>query len=260
MQAAELVRDYISAWNRRDPVGIASMLTTNGFYFDVPTNEKLSGKALIKYLAHDFTQRKLHYDLVGEILIGNSTIAFQYQTYNVDEPADTAARLHGAEFLTVRGDKVTSIEDYYKFPLDDLLPNALGDSGSEELNMKYRKSGMRTEQTESYKRCLLILMEKEQLYLDADLSLPELARRMNCSVNNLSQLINSDFQLSFYEFLNRYRIEAAKQLLTGNPVQQRPIGQVAESVGFRSNSAFYGAFRRLCRQTPSEYRRLHRSD
>jgi AraC-like DNA-binding protein len=102
-------------------------------------------------------------------------------------------------------------------------------------------------------------MEEEQLYLDADLSLPELARRMNCSVNNLSQLINSDFQLSFYEFLNRYRIEAAKQLLTGDSLQQSPIGQVAESVGFRSNSAFYGAFRRLCRQTPSEYRRLHRS-
>jgi AraC-like DNA-binding protein len=258
MQAAELVRDYISAWNRRDPAGIASMLTSNGFYFDVPTNEKLSGEALIQYLARDFAQRELHYDLVGEILIGNSTIAFQYQTISADFSAG-ATRLLGAEFLTIRGDKVTSIEDYYKFPLDDMAQNTLDKGGRAELSVKYRKSGMRPEQTATYKRCLLILMEEEGLYRDADLSLPELARRMNCSVNNLSQLINSEFQLSFYEFLNRYRIEAAKQLLIRKSSQPLPIGHVAECVGFRSNSAFYGAFRRLCEQTPSEYRRLQRS-
>ncbi len=110
MQAAQLVRDYFSAWNRHDPTGIVSMLTQNGFYFDVPTNEKLSGEPLVQYLANDFTQEKLRYDLVGEILIGNHSIAFQYKTCDVDDPADTAARLSGAEFLTVRGNTVTGIE------------------------------------------------------------------------------------------------------------------------------------------------------
>jgi len=255
MQAAELVRDYFSAWNRRDPIGIVSLLTRNGFYFDVPTNEKLSGQALVQYLAHDFTQRKLHYDLVGEILIGNFTIAFQYQTYNVEDPVDSATRLHGAEFLTVRGDKVTSIEDYYKFPLD---ASDVDEPADPEI--KYRKSGLRKEQAEAYQRRLLMLMEAERLYLDADLTLPELARQMNCSVNHLSQVINGGIQLSFHEFLNQYRIEAAKELLTEEPLRRHPIGQVARRAGFSSNSAFYVAFRRLCRQTPSEYRRLHRQD
>jgi AraC-like DNA-binding protein/ketosteroid isomerase-like protein len=256
MQAAELVRDYFSAWNRRDPTGIVSLLTRNGYYFDVPTNKKLSGEALVQYLAHEFKQRKLRYDLVGEILIGNSSIAFQYQISNVDDPADVAARLRGAEFLTVRGDKVTSIEDYYKFPLDSLADD--GEPAGPEI--KYRKSGMRKEQLETCKRHLLMLMEEERLYLDADLTLPALAHRMNCSVNHLSQVINSEFRLSFYEYLNHYRIEAAKALLTGESMHGHPIGQVAERVGFRSSSAFYAAFRRSCRQTPSEYQRLHRED
>lgn len=257
MQAAELVKDYFSAWNRRDPTGIVNLLTRNGFYFDVPTNEKLSGEALVQYLAHDFKQRNLRYDLIGEIVIGNSTIAFQYQISNADNPADVSAQLRGAEFLTVRGDKVTSIEDYYKFPLDSVA-SVSGESVEPET--KYRKSGMRATQIEIYKRGLLSLMEFDRLYLDADLTLPMLARRMNCSVNHLSQVINSEFQAGFYELLNQYRIEAAKELLTGEPLRQQPIGQIAERVGFSSSSAFYVAFRRLCRQTPSEYRRNHRED
>jgi AraC-like DNA-binding protein len=257
MQAAELVKDYFSAWNRRDPTGIVNLLTRNGFYFDVPTNEKLSGQALVQYLAHDFTQRKLHYDLIGEILIGSSTIAFQYQISNADDPADVSAELRGAEFLTVRGDKVTSIEDYYKFPLDSVA-SVSGESAVPET--KYRKSGMRAAQVEIYKRRLQILMEVDRLYLDADLTLPALSRRINCSVNHLSQVINSEFQAGFYELLNRYRIEAAKELLTGDPLRRHPIGQIAERVGFSSGSAFYVAFRRLCGQTPSEYRRNHRQD
>jgi AraC-like DNA-binding protein len=257
MQAAELVKDYFSAWNRRDPMGIVSLLTRNGFYFDVPTNEKFSGEALVQYLAHDFKQRNLRYDLIGEILIGSSTIAFQYQISNADNPDDVSAELRGAEFLTILGDKVTSIEDYYKFPLDSVASAADEPAVAEN---KYRKSGMRATQIEIYKRRLLSLMEFDRLYMDADLTLPALARRMNCSVNHLSQVINSEFQAGFYELLNQYRIEAAKELLTGEPLRQQPIGQIAERVGFSSSSAFYVAFRRLCRQTPSEYRRNHRED
>jgi AraC-like DNA-binding protein/ketosteroid isomerase-like protein len=257
MQAAELVEEYISAWNRCDPAAIVGLMTNDGVYFDVPTNEKLSGEALVQYLTHDFKRRNLRYDLIGEIVIGNSTIAFQYQISNADNPADVSAQLRGAEFLTIRGDKVTSIEDYYKFPLD--LVASVSDEPAVAEN-KYRKSGMRAAQIEIYKRRLLSLMEFDRLYLDADLTLPALARRMNCSVNHLSQVINSEFQAGFFELLNRYRIEAAKELLTGEPLRQQPIGQIAERVGFSSSSAFYVAFRRMCRQTPSEYRRNHRED
>jgi AraC-like DNA-binding protein/ketosteroid isomerase-like protein len=260
MQATELVRNYFSAWNRRDPAGIVSLLARNGFYFDIPTNKKLSGEALVRYLAHDFTQRKLHYDLVGEILIGNSMIAFQYQTYNVDDPADSAVRLHGAEFLTVRGDKVTSIEDYYKFPLDTGSQVKPDVSEAANPEIKYRKSGLQKEQAEVYQKRLLVLMESERLYIDADLTLPKLAHRMNCSVNHVSQVINGGFKQSFHNFLNQYRIEAAKELLTRGPSSRQSIGEVARCVGFTSSSAFYVAFRQLCRQTPSEFRRLHRKN
>ena len=260
MQAAELVRDYISAWNRCDAAGIVNLLTHNGFYFDVPVNRKLSGEPLVQYLANDFRQRKLRYDLVGEILIGTCSIAFQYRTRNIDKPVDSGAQLSGAEFLTVRDDKVTGIEDYYKFSSDTEPEESMSAGERARPQSQYRKSGLQKEQLEAYKRRLLNLMEAEQLYLAADLTLPELAERMNCSINHLSQLINGEFHLSFYEFLNRYRIEYAKELLTRESRVRGSIGQVAERAGFKSNSAFYAAFKRSCRHTPSAYRRLRRKD
>ncbi len=248
MQAAELVRDYIRAWNRRDPTGIVSLLGQNAFYFDVPVNKKLSGEALVQYLANDFRQRNFRYDLVGEILIGTSSIAFQYETCDVDKPANAAARISGAEFLTISTGQVTGIEDYYKLP-NELWPD--------ESSAKYRKSGLRAEQAEAYKQRLLHAMQTDRLYRVADLTLPDLARSMGCSINHLSQLINSEFDQSFYQFLNCYRIREAKALLSQQSAGRVPVAQVAAQVGFRSNSAFYAAFKRICQQTPSDYRRNH---
>jgi len=43
MQATELVRDYISAWNRRDPAGIVSLLTSNGCIWKCQYGPMLNG-------------------------------------------------------------------------------------------------------------------------------------------------------------------------------------------------------------------------
>lgn len=260
MQAAELVKDYFSAWNRHDPTGIVGLLADNGFNFDVPLNEKLSGEPLADYLANGFTQEKLRYELVGEILIGNYSVAFQYRTCNADDSSDTAVGLCGAEFLTIHGNKVTGIEDYYEVSSSS-KPRSLSVTGEPTiLQSKYRKSGLRKEEAETYKQRLQLLMNQERLYLVADLTLPELASKMNCSVNHLSQVINGEFNLSFYEFLNQYRIEHAKELLTRRGGRPCSVSEVVARVGFRSDSAFYAAFNRFCHHTPTAYQLLHRKD
>jgi AraC-like DNA-binding protein len=255
MHAAELVGNYISAWNRRDPSGIVDLLSPDGFYFDVPVNRKLSGRALLQYLANDFKQRELRYELVGEILIGGSSIAFQYKIFRVGTSADSNPRPSGAEFLSVCDGQVMGIEDYYKI---SALPDDSELAGSDisiDSRAKYRKSGLSAEQAAAYKQRLLQSMEIRRLYRAVDLTLPQLAQAIDCSINHLSQLINGEFAQTFYEFLNGYRIADAKELLGGPSKSRDSIAQIAARVGFRSNSAFYVAFRRSCQQTPSEFRR-----
>lgn len=78
---------------------------------------------------------------------------------------------------------------------------------------------------------------------------------VNCSVNHLSQAVNSGFNMSFFDFLNSYRIEEAKTILLRCDAMSQSILDVSFAVGFNSNSAFYAAFKKATGQTPAQFRR-----
>ena len=99
-------------------------------------------------------------------------------------------------------------------------------------------------------------MVSERLYLRPDLTLPRLAQAIDCSVNHLSQVINAGFGVSFFDFVNHYRVEHAKRLLK-EAEGRGAILNIAYSSGFNSNSAFYSAFRKFVGNTPAQYRRMH---
>ena len=82
-----------------------------------------------------------------------------------------------------------------------------------------------------------------------------LAEAVNCSVNHLSQVINSGFRMSFFDYLNQYRVEHAQELLTKLVGRSAAVLNIAFTVGFNSNSAFYAAFKKRVGQTPAQYRR-----
>jgi AraC-like DNA-binding protein len=120
---------------------------------------------------------------------------------------------------------------------------------------KYAKSGLSSAQMEKFKRQLTRLMQTEKAYLRPDLTLPSLAELVGCSVNHLSQVVNSGFGMSFFEFLNQNRIEHAKSLLLQYGGHDQDILSIAFAVGFNSNSSFYTAFKKCSGQTPAQYRR-----
>ncbi len=147
----------------------------------------------------------------------------------------------------MKGNHAVQITDYYKEPV-----------ASAEPGRKYAKSGLSQELLEKYKRELHALMEHEKAYIHPGLTLPKLSQLVRCPINHLSQVINAGFGVSFFDYLNSYRIEEARRLLERDDEPGRSILSVAFEVGFNSNSAFYSAFKRLCGQTPAQYRRMHR--
>ena len=97
---------------------------------------------------------------------------------------------------------------------------------------------------------------RKKLYLDPLLNLEKLARQLNISDKQLSQLINESAGINFNDFINRYRIEEAQMLIKKNNEQQPNILTIAYEVGFNSKSTFNTAFKKFTNSTPSEYRRL----
>jgi len=260
MRAADFVQSYFDAWNHRDPVAVADHLSCDGVYLDVPENTSRSHDELVISLNSFFSQYRHRYELIGDILEGPNTIAFQYRMCPLVQERESADErlIQGAEFITLHGDAAMSIHDYYEIPglgQPSGVTRAMARSARATQSAKYAKSGLSDEQLASYKQRLEHVMQTEQAYLRSDLTLPNLASVVDCSVNHLSQVINAGFGVSFFDYLNRYRVEHAKELLCELNGRGNAVLNIAFTVGFNSNSAFYAAFRKYVGQTPAQYRR-----
>ena len=242
MHAAEFVESYFDAWNHGDAQGVADHLTADGIYVDVPQNMERTQDELIVMLHDYFSDFPGRYELLGEILSGKETIAFQYRACATDSSQTLYC---GAEFITMNGDAAISIADYYEVP-------------AMRSKRKYAKSGLRNEQIREYKRRLEQVMRSEQIYMDPRLTLPALAQTIGCTVNHLSQVINAGFEMSFFDYLNSHRVRHAKELLSELSGKNRAILNIAFAVGFNSNSAFYAAFKKHVGMTPAQFRHARR--
>ena len=257
MRATDFVESYFDAWNHRDPKGVADHLAADGIYCDIPENAQRSHDELISSLTDFFSNFRHRYELIGEILTGRDTIAFQYQMCPFDKLDDgaSATAFRGAEFMTLHGDSAMTITDFYDIPGLPQPSNLTHLANGQAQRSKYAKSGLNSEHLYEYKCRLEQIMLSQQAYLRPDLTLPKLAEAVNCSVNHLSQVINSGFGMSFFDYLNQYRIGHARKLLAKIDGRNNAILNIAFTVGFNSNSAFYAAFKKCVGQTPAQYRR-----
>jgi AraC-like DNA-binding protein len=95
-----------------------------------------------------------------------------------------------------------------------LLNNEKSDLEKEiEPKKKYEKSVLDPETSEESLRCLLDYMQTQRPYLNSNLTLPELAKKLNLSTHHLSQIINERLQQNFFDFVNGYRIAEIKRKL-----------------------------------------------
>lgn len=250
MQATEFVRSYIDAWNDCDPVAVGNHLSRHLMYLDVPENVRRTKSELVTSLDQFFSSHRHRYELIGEVAEGPNTIAFQYRIcpHVYDGNTGTEAVQRGAEFITLDGDAAISVYDYYDLPEQPA-------EHSTAHGEKYAKSGLSADRLAEYRARLEHAMSVDRLYLRSDLTLPKLAAIVDCSVNHMSQVINSGVGLSFFDYLNRHRVDHAKELLASGRGQGGAVLNVAFAVGFNSNSAFYAAFKKYVGETPAQYRR-----
>ncbi|MBC3765549.1 AraC family transcriptional regulator [Neptunicella marina] len=97
------------------------------------------------------------------------------------------------------------------------------------------------------------LMQQQTLYCDANFTLPKLASLLGLSVPKVSQLLNDNKQVSFNDYINALRIDAAKQQLLVKPALG--MEHIYEACGYNSQSTFYTAFKKFTGTTPAQFRK-----
>ncbi|OLF71046.1 hypothetical protein AWH62_13375 [Maricaulis sp. W15] len=126
-----------------------------------------------------------------------------------------------------------------------------GEARAEDRSAKYRKSALEPDHAARIAARIEAVMASDALYLDPNLSLPKLAKAIAVPANLVSQVLNQNLDTTFFDYVNRWRIEASlPRVLAGDAT----VLTIALDVGFNARSTFYTAFKAVTGQTPSQWR------
>ncbi len=99
---------------------------------------------------------------------------------------------------------------------------------------------------------LELLMLEQMLFKNANITMPQVAKRLSMSSPRFSQLLNEKLNKSFSVYINELRITHARKLLIEQP--SKKIDELAEQCGFNSSSTFYSVFKKHTGLTPVKYK------
>ncbi len=114
------------------------------------------------------------------------------------------------------------------------------DSNSGEADMS--EIGMR----------ITALFCNEKIYLNPNLKLSDIAKAIGTNRTYVSTFFNKEAGCTFYDYVNRLRIDAACDLLVNS---KENLSQIAEKSGFNSAHSFIRVFSKITGVSPTEYRR-----
>lgn len=106
---------------------------------------------------------------------------------------------------------------------------------------------------------LLAYMKEKKPYLQPNLSATELAKYLNISRHQLSNILNKELGKNFYDFINEYRVEEFKIIQADERLQHLTLLALAYESGFSSKSSFNAVFKKMTGMTPSAYRKGQQS-
>ena len=96
-----------------------------------------------------------------------------------------------------------------------------------------------------------LLMKERKIYLQQDIKIGDLAHDAGTCRTYLSAYLNQELGLSFSDYINRHRIEYAKELMRMADSEKMWI--VANKAGFSSEQSFYRNFRKFVGMNPAEW-------
>lgn len=176
--------------------------------------------------AHAFTQQWLLL-----LMLGYSTeqILFRQDPFNLYARSKKAKEMH-ASIVT----KTTSFSEEL------------------EITEEEEEEGLTPELTNAdYAEQLKQWMETEKPYQDPEFRLIDIRQVLPLNRTYISQLINAEFNCTFYQFVTNYRIEEAKRLMKECPDMK--MQDISEQCGFSSPTVFARIFSRETGMTPREW-------
>ncbi len=105
-----------------------------------------------------------------------------------------------------------------------------------------------------YFKKLELLCKEQHIYTDSTLNREKIAEKLGISAGYVSQIINTITEDNFANYINQYRVEAVKEMISNSDYQNYNLLAMGLESGFTSKATFYKAFKKHTGQTPNEYK------
>ncbi|NRT10501.1 AraC family transcriptional regulator [Flavobacterium sp. 14A] len=109
-----------------------------------------------------------------------------------------------------------------------------------------------------YYQKLESLCKEQHIYTDSTLNREKVAEKLGISPGYLSQIINSITGDNFANYINNYRIEAVKEMISNSEYENYNLLTIGLESGFTSKTTFYNSFKKITSQTPNEYKNANK--
>ena len=121
------------------------------------------------------------------------------------------------------------------------------------------RAGLSRERIEELSRRITHLMEGEKLFQETELTLQQLANKLQVPAYQVSQALNEGMGKNFYDLVNGYRVKEAKTLLMDSKNRNYTILSVGFEAGFNSKTTFNTVFKKFTGLTPTEFKNQDKS-
>jgi AraC-like DNA-binding protein len=161
--------------------------------------------------------------------------------------------------------QISEVLEFEEYKTKISTPSVIAEStnhtdvdATEGSNAKPKLKRLSAGQVADLSARLFSLMEHDKLFLNNELNLPTVAEKLGISIHEASFLINEAAQDNFYNFINKYRVEEAKKLLTSAKMEELNIVGIAFASGFNSKTTFNTTFKKVVGISPSQYSKQHK--
>lgn len=130
-------------------------------------------------------------------------------------------------------------------------------SESNPKTIKQNAANLNDTKRETLLKRIAEIMEDPQYICSPDFSSKQLAALVESNTTYVSKVINEAYGISFTTLLGNSRVKLACRRITDDPASLNlTIEAIAQSVGFKSRTAFLNSFKREVGLTPSQFIKL----
>lgn len=147
-------------------------------------------------------------------------------------------------YVTVMGLKQSSLIEFSQMKLEEKQIDRLSTinyTEKEENNQFYDQ--------------VLEYMETKEPFTNPTLTLGSLSSELNIQPRRLSEVIKKQTAYNFNQFINKFRVDKAKELLNSPQYAHYSILGIAEEAGFNSKATFNTTFKQFTQMTPSQFKK-----